>query len=163
MDTAKTAEYVEYIVETLTKNGLTLAAAESCTGGMVSSAIVDYPGASNVFLDGIVSYSNEAKMKFLGVKSETLEKYGAVSSQTAQEMCEGAARESGADIGISTTGVAGPGGGTPEKPVGTVWIGIHTPNGTETKLLQLSGTRTEIREQTTEILLGELKNRIYHN
>lgn len=157
MDTAKT---VEYIVETLAKKGLTIATAESCTGGMAASTIIDYPGASSVFMNGIVSYSNNAKMKFLGVKAETLEKYGAVSAQTAAEMCEGTARVSGTDIGISTTGVAGPGGGTPEKPVGTVYIGIHTPSGTFTKLLQLSGTRAEIRRQTTEILLDELKNRI---
>lgn len=148
----------EYIVKALEKNGLTLAAAESCTGGMVSSAIVDYAGASAVFLSGIVSYSNEAKMRFLGVKSDTLDKFGAVSAETAAEMCEGTAKAIGADIGISTTGVAGPGGGSAEKPVGLVYIGIYFNSKTYTKRLDLKGSRTEIREQTTLILLNELKN-----
>ena len=149
---------VESIVKKLEQKGLTISAAESCTGGMVSSAIVDYPGASAVFMDGVVSYSNEAKMKFLGVKKETLEKYGAVSHQTAEEMCRGVSLNSNTDIGISTTGVAGPGGGTPEKPVGTVYIGICVKGSVKTRLLQLSGTRTEIRQQTTNILLNELNN-----
>ncbi|MBR6401633.1 MAG: CinA family protein [Firmicutes bacterium] len=147
---------VEYIVKTLEGKKMTLSAAESCTGGMVSSVIVDYAGASAVFMDGIVSYSNEAKMKFLGVSPQTLEKYGAVSAQTAEEMCRGVSRESKTDIGISTTGVAGPGGGTPQKPVGTVYIGICINGRVKTKLLELKGSRTEIRQQTTQILLNDL-------
>lgn len=154
----ETEKLAEYIVETLAKKNMTIATAESCTGGMVASAVVDYPGASKVFMDGMVTYSNEAKMKFLGVKSDTLEKHGAVSHETAKEMCEGIARVSGTDVGISTTGVAGPGGGTPQKPVGTVYIGITVNKKTVTKHLELKGTRTEIRKQTTYILLNELKN-----
>ena len=153
-------EIVKYIVNTLEKAGMTLSAAESCTGGMVSSSVVDYPGASSVFMDGIVTYSNEAKMKFLGVSSETLEKYGAVSSETAAEMCSGVAKVSGTDIGISTTGVAGPGGGTAEKPVGLVYIGICIRGEVYTERLMLDGDRTEIRRQTTEILLTRLKEKI---
>lgn len=155
MEVGKT---VEYIVTRLAEKGLTLSSAESCTGGMVSSAIVDYPGASAVFMCGIVSYSNAAKMKFLGVRPETLEKHGAVSAETAEEMCRGAAEAGGTDVGISTTGIAGPGGGTPKKPVGTVYIGIYFKGAVKTKLLKLSGSRTEIRQQTTQTLLNELKD-----
>ncbi len=155
-----TYKNVENIVNILTKKGLTLSAAESCTGGMVSSAIVDYPGASNVFIDGIVSYANEAKMKFLGVKSDTLEKYSAVSPQTAEEMCRGVALRSNTDIGISTTGYAGPVGGTKEDPVGTVYIGIYIKGKVYTERLSLSGTRTEVRQRATEILLERLVNKI---
>ena len=151
---------VEYIVTELEKRKMTISTAESCTGGMVASTIVDYPGASAVFMDGIVTYSNEAKMKFLGVEVDTLEKHGAVSHETAKEMCEGAARVSKTDIGISTTGIAGPGGGTPEKPVGTVYIGITISGDTFTKHLRLGGSRTEIRRRATYELLNELKNKI---
>ena len=159
MDTLAT---VEYIVTTLTQKGLTLSSAESCTGGMVASTIVDYPGASNVFMCGIVSYSNDAKMKFLGVKPETLQQHGAVSAETAAEMCAGVARASGTNIGISTTGIAGPGGATPTKPVGTVYLGICINGEVKTRHLQLTGTRTEIRQQTTKTLLDDLKSAIDH-
>ncbi len=155
-----TYENVEFIVNTLKQKGLTLSAAESCTGGMVSSAIVDYPGASYIFMDGIVSYANEAKMKFLGVKKETLEKYSAVSCQTAEEMCRGVALRSNTDIGISTTGYAGPGGGTEKDPAGTVYIGIFIKGKVCSERLSLSGTRTQVREKATEILLEKLAEKI---
>ncbi len=157
MDTYKS---VEYIVNMLTQMGFMLSVAESCTGGMVSSALVDYPGASNVFSDGIVTYSNESKMKFLGVKSETLEKYSAVSFKTAEEMCKGVALRSNTDIALSTTGYAGPGGGTEEDPAGTVYIGIYIKGEVFTRRLSLSGTRNEVRKKATEILLEELCNRL---
>ena len=150
-------EIVEYIVKKLEKNSLTLSAAESCTGGLVSSAVVDYAGASSVFADGIVTYSNAAKMQFLGVRPETLEAHGAVSPETAEEMCRGVAKVSKTDIGLSTTGIAGPGGGTPEKPVGLVYIGIYMDGTARTKKLMLNGSRTEIRTQTVYILLSWLK------
>ncbi len=150
-------EIVEYIVKTLVERGLTLSAAESCTGGMLSSAIVDYPGASSVFMDGIVSYSNTAKMKFLGVKADTLDKFGAVSPETAAEMCQGVAAVSGTNIGLSTTGVAGPGGGTPEKPVGLVYTGIYINGSTHIAKLRLDGDRTSVRRRTTMLLLTQLK------
>ncbi|WP_309084324.1 CinA family protein [Chelativorans sp.] len=103
---------------------LKLVTAESCTGGMVSAAITDLVGASDVFERGFVTYSNEAKSELLGVSRETLAAHGAVSAETAREMAAGALDRSHADIAVSVTGIAGPGGGTPEKPVGLVWFGI---------------------------------------
>lgn len=104
--------------------GLTLATAESCTGGLIGGRITSVSGSSDVYLGGAVTYSNELKMKMLGVKKETLDKFGAVSRETAAEMAEGIRRESGADIAVSVTGIAGPGGGTETKPVGLVYIGV---------------------------------------
>ncbi|WP_373370114.1 nicotinamide-nucleotide amidohydrolase family protein, partial [Clostridium tepidum] len=114
----------EVAAKLLVEKDLKIAVAESCTGGMVSSVLIDYPGISSVFVEGCVTYSNEAKMKRLGVKEETLDKFGAVSEETAIEMAEGVAKGLNADIGISTTGIAGPGGGSEEKPVGLVYTAI---------------------------------------
>jgi len=110
----------------------TLAVAESCTGGLIGSLLTDVPGSSDWFLLSAVTYANSVKEKVLGVSGETLASHGAVSAETVREMAEGARRVSGADIGIATSGIAGPAGGTDEKPVGTVWIGIATEEGTET-------------------------------
>ncbi len=129
----------------LKNNGLTLATAESCTGGLLADSIVKIPGSSGVFGYGVVTYANEAKMKLLGVKAETLEKYGAVSPQTAAEMAEGVRKLSGSSIGASTTGIAGPDGGTAEKPVGLVYIAVADENGTYVKKLNLSGNREKVR------------------
>ena len=107
------------ITRILIHRKMTVTAAESCTGGLVAGTLVNADGISEVFKESYVTYSNEAKHKLLGVKKETLEKYGAVSRQTAAEMAEGAVRAAGADASVVTTGVAGPGGGTEEKPVGT--------------------------------------------
>lgn len=117
-------ELVQVVCRKLMEKGLTLSSAESCTGGMFASAVTDIPGISQVFQRGLVTYSNEAKMDELGVKAETLEKFGAVSKETAVEMVEGLKRVSGSDVCISVTGIAGPGGGTEEKPVGLVYIGF---------------------------------------
>ena len=117
-------ELVEVVGRKLINHGLTIACAESCTGGMFASALTDIPGISASFDRGIVTYSNRAKVEELGVKPETLEKHGAVSEETAIEMASGVRQVSGTDIGISVTGIAGPDGGTPEKPVGLVYIGI---------------------------------------
>ena len=125
----------------LRAEGKTLATAESCTGGFIAKRITDIAGSSDVFVGSAVTYANEAKIKMLGVKAETLEAHGAVSEEVAIEMAEGIRRVLGADVGISTTGIAGPGGGTDEKPVGTVWIAIATEDGTKTKLLTLSPQR----------------------
>ena len=105
-------------------SGLTIAAAESCTGGMFGAALTDIPGISAVFDRSLVTYSNQAKIDELGVRPETLEQYGAVSEQTALEMAEGVRKKAGTDIGISVTGIAGPDGGTEEKHVGLVFIGL---------------------------------------
>ncbi|MCM1335207.1 MAG: CinA family protein [Bacteroides sp.] len=114
------------VVQYLRAKGQTLATAESCTGGLVSGAVTAVPGASEVFGYGACTYANEAKVKLLSVKPTTLAAHGAVSEETAVEMAEGIRALSGADYGVSTTGIAGPGGGTDKKPVGTVWIGISS-------------------------------------
>lgn len=130
------------VVEFLHKNKLTLACAESCTGGLTSKRITDVSGCSDVFWGGCVTYANEAKMKLLGVRSQTLEKFGAVSEQTAREMAKGVREALGVDIGVSITGIAGPSGGSPEKPVGTVFVGISTKDGERVRALSLSAMRS---------------------
>lgn len=126
----------------LREKGLTLACAESCTGGLISKRITDIAGCSDVFVGGCVSYANEAKIKLLGVSEDTLREWGAVSEQTAKEMAIGVRRVLGTDIGVSVTGIAGPGGGTPEKPVGTVFLGISTRKGEQVRRLSLSSMRS---------------------
>lgn len=130
------------LVMHLRERGMTLACAESCTGGLIAKRITDLAGCSDVFLGGCVTYANEAKEKLIGVKHETLEAFGAVSEQTAREMARGVRLALGADVGIATTGIAGPGGGTPEKPVGTVYIAVSTEAGEKVKLLNLSPKRS---------------------
>jgi PncC family amidohydrolase len=117
--------------ERLRARGLTLAVAESCTGGAMADAITDIAGSSDYFLGGVVSYSNDAKRLLLGVEQGTLDKHGAVSAQAARQMAEGARRALGAGLGAGITGVAGPGGGTPEKPVGLVYICVATSEGAD--------------------------------
>ena len=145
------------IVKTLSEKGLKIALAESCTGGALTSKLVDFPGASAVLLEGAVTYSNDAKMKRLGVQAETLEKYGAVSEQTAIEMARGIAETSGADIGVSTTGIAGPDGGSPEKPVGLVYLGLCVKGETTAVELHLSGNRSKVRSRTVVTALDTLR------
>ena len=125
------------------KKPLTISTAESCTGGMVASKLIEVPGISENFIESIVSYSNEAKIKRLKVKKETLEKYGAVSEEVAREMLAGLKT----DIGISTTGIAGPGGGTKDKPVGLVYIGIKVKNEVKVFKRELKGDRNKIRQR----------------
>ena len=145
---------LEFVIgETLIREQLTIATAESCTGGLLAGRLINYPGISSAFLEGMVTYTNEAKIKRIGVKLETLEKFGAVSHETAEEMAIGIALTAGTDIGISTTGIAGPGGGTEEKPVGLVYIGIYIQGKVKTQKLQLSGSRDYIRNRAvTEAL-----------
>ncbi|NMS88579.1 competence/damage-inducible protein A [Clostridioides difficile] len=145
------------VAKLLVEKNLTIAVAESCTGGLVSSSLINYSGISSVFLEGCVTYSNEAKMKRLGVKKETLEEFGAVSEQTAIEMAEGVAKGLEANIGISTTGVAGPGGGTEEKPVGLVYTAIYINGKTVVKKNIFNGDRRKIRLRATRDLLNELR------
>lgn len=122
----------------LTEKGMTVAVAESCTGGLISHMLTNVPGSSAYFLSSAVTYANQAKTALLGVARETLEQYGAVHENTAAEMAEGVRRMAGSDFGVSTSGIAGPDGGTPEKPVGTVCIGIAGPDGVRTRRLELS-------------------------
>ncbi|HUM82497.1 MAG TPA: competence/damage-inducible protein A [Lachnospiraceae bacterium] len=140
----------ESCVRLLKERVLTLTTAESCTGGMVASRIVGVAGASDVFLQGLVTYSNEAKKKYLGVNSETLEAHGAVSPETAFEMASHGCKNSGTDVCLATTGIAGPGGGTPEKPVGLVYIACCIGGRTAVKKLNLSGSREKIRTQSAQ-------------
>lgn len=129
----------------LTAKGLTVATAESCTGGLVAARLVNFPGISSALGEAHVTYANEAKIKYCGVKPETLAAYGAVSEQTAREMAEGLRNRSGADIAAATTGIAGPGGGTKEKPVGLVYVAVADAGGVQVERLQLSGSRERIR------------------
>lgn len=146
----------ERLVALLNACGMTCATAESCTGGGVGAAITAVPGSSAVYLGGVVSYANEVKSGVLGVKEETLSAVGAVSSETAAEMAAGARRLTGADIAVSVTGIAGPGGGTPEKPVGLVWFGIASNGGVRTEKALFSGDRARVREQAAVHALGML-------
>ena len=137
---------ISTLVERLTELNLTVATAESCTGGLIASNIVDVPGASYCFKEGYVTYSNEAKMKNLGVKDSTLSAYGAVSSQTATEMAIGVRKRASSNFGVSSTGIAGPGGGSPSKPVGLVYVACaYGDNKCKVLELHLHGDRTQIR------------------
>ena len=141
---------IDRFFELLKKHNLSVSAAESCTGGMISAAITDISGASQYFGTGVVTYSNEAKMNILGVKADTLSKHGAVSPETAAEMADGVRRLSGSDIAVSVTGIAGPTGGTAEKPVGLVYIGISGKFGTFSYKNNFAGSRSEVRRQTVD-------------
>ena len=145
------------VVNALRAAGKTVACAESLTGGMLASRLVDVPGASSVLGEAYVTYSNEAKMRLLGVSKDTLRQFGAVSAQCAREMAEGARLAAGADFALSTTGIAGPDGGTPEKPVGLVYVGVASANGCEAQELHLRGERDWIRELTCVNALNALR------
>ncbi len=149
----------ETVAQMLVKRNKTIAVAESCTGGLVASRLIEYPGISAVLLEGAVTYSNEAKMRRLGVKRQTLETYGAVSAETAVEMAEGIAKSSGASIGLSTTGVAGP-GPSEGKPEGLVFIGVYIEGKTYVKELNLAGKRNVIRERAAYNALDYLRRKL---
>ncbi len=146
----------------LQNNGMTLGAAESCTGGMICETVTSMPGASAVFLGGVVSYANEVKINVLGVSPETLSALGAVCEDVAGQMAEGVRRATGADIGISTTGIAGPGGGTAEKPVGTVCFGVSSIKVTKTytRHFGCEKERDEIRRLATDFALSLALNEV---
>lgn len=151
------------VAELLCNKKLSISTAESCTGGMIAATLISYPGISDVFKEGAVTYSNEAKMKRLGVKEETLNNFGAVSEETAREMVEGIAREAKTDIAISTTGIAGPGGGTEEKPVGLVYIGIYIKGNVIVAKFNFTGDREAIRRKTTMNALNILRKELIRN
>ena len=144
--------------EFLQRNGWMIACAESCTGGLLAAALTDTPGSSVWFDRGLVTYSNGAKMQLLGVHPDTLERFGAVSEETAMEMAAGVLSTCDtADFAVSTTGIAGPGGATPGKPVGTVWLAIAARGAApRAELLQLGGDRTAVRAQTVRHALARL-------
>jgi PncC family amidohydrolase len=132
----------------LREKGLKIALAESCTGGLIASRITDIPGASEYFEAGVVVYSNRAKQRFLSVPEQSIRAHGAVSKEVAEKMAEGVRQATGTDIGLSITGVAGPGGGSPEKPVGTVYIGLSAKERTLVRRFQFSGDRLDIKEKS---------------
>ncbi len=134
----------------LRERGLKLVTAESCTGGLIADRLTDVPGSSEYFLGGFVSYAYEAKVASLGVSWDTLHQFGAVSRETVLEMARGARIALSADIAVSVSGIAGPGGGLPEKPVGTTWIGLVTPEGESAQVFYWKGDRRENKEQSAE-------------
>ena len=149
------------IVAELARRGMTLATAESCTGGQVADALVSVPGASAVFRGGVIAYDNSVKISLLSVPGDTLATVGAVSEETAVAMARGARERLGSDLAISTTGIAGPDGGTAEKPVGLVWFALALGNDeTETRRLTFPGNRADIRERATVAALGLLWRRL---
>ncbi|MGH9945050.1 MAG: nicotinamide-nucleotide amidohydrolase family protein, partial [Pyrinomonadaceae bacterium] len=144
----------------LAVNGFTLAVAESCTGGLIAQRLTEVPGSSSYFKEGVISYSNEAKVRLLDVPFDLIEDFGAVSPQVAEAMAEGVKRRAGTDFGIGVTGVAGPGGGTDEKPVGLVYVALADDAHTEHRKLLLPGDRQLIRWRASQAALDLLRRRL---
>jgi len=140
----------------LSQNELKICTAESCTGGLIAKTCTDIAGSSDWFERGLVTYSNQAKMDLLGVKQATLEQFGAVSEQTVREMVQGAQQDSGVEVVIAVTGIAGPGGGSAEKPVGTVWFGFIAGAQTLCEKKVFAGDRASVRQQSTEFALHRI-------
>jgi PncC family amidohydrolase len=149
-----------FIVRLLTKRRQTLALAESCTGGFIANLITNVPGASAVFAGGVVAYANEVKEKFLGVRAKTLKEHGAVSEAVAREMAEGARKKFGVDFAIAVTGIAGPAGGTKDKPVGTVFIALADDFGTVVERRSNSCGRETFKQLTAQQALAMLRKRL---
>ncbi len=148
------------VIELLRKRGETVSVAESCTGGLIGSAFTDIAGSSDVFNGGIITYTNAAKAKLLKVSETDLETYGAVSETVCNAMAQNVTQQLDSTWGISTTGIAGPSGGTPEKPVGTVFLGIHGPSGTTVKHLNVTGSRGMVRERTVNHAFDLLRRQL---
>ena len=149
-------QQAETLVELLKARGLTCATAESCTGGGVGAAITGVPGSSEVFLGGAITYSNAVKHSVLGVSEEALERHGAVSGEVALEMAKGAMRLFASDLAVSITGIAGPGGGSDDKPVGLVWFGIASARGARCEKAIFPGGRDDVRRAAVIHALGML-------
>ena len=143
----------EKIGELLRRRGLRLAVAESCTGGLIGHRITNIPGSSTYYMGSVTAYAYEAKVRLLGVRWETLETYGAVSQETVLEMARGVRNALAADIGVSVSGIAGPGGGTPEKPVGTTWIGLSAAGVDEAWCHAWKGDRLAVKSKSAEAAL----------
>ena len=148
------------LAERLGAAGWRLATAESCTGGWIAKVLTDRPGSSAWFDRGFVTYSNQSKQEMLGVQAETLERYGAVSRETALEMARGVLTHSGADCSVAVTGIAGPGGATPDKPLGTVWLAWGTPRDVDALCEHFQGNREQVRAQTVARALRGLLERL---
>ncbi len=147
----------EIVGQLLTERKLTLAVAESCTGGLIGHRLTNVPGSSDYFLGGVVAYAYDAKERVLGVSHNTLYDHGAVSEETAQEMARGARRTLGADVGIAVTGIAGPGGGLPGKPVGLTWIALSARDFDRAEHFVWDGDRLTNKEKSAEAALEMLK------
>lgn len=150
----------EQVVKLLQEKKIKISTTESCTGGFLAGTIVNVSGASEVFDEGYITYSNAAKHKILGVKKGTLEQYGAVSEETAKEMAEGCAKAAGTQIAVGITGIAGPTGGTKEKPVGLVYMGCYYKEKAKVKKFIFSGDRTQVRKQSVEEALKFILERL---
>lgn len=154
----------EVVVGKLVSKNLKIVTAESCTGGLVAATLVNVAGSSACFDEGYITYSNEAKIRLLGVSKESVRDFGVVSHQVVKEMAEGALKKAGADVAVSVSGIAGPSGGSEAKPVGTVFVGLSILSGegckTETFHFLFHGTREEVRRQTVEEVLRILRNAI---
>ena len=148
------------LTELLTSKNMSIAIAESCTGGSLSSSLTSIPGASSYFNCGFITYSNESKVNMLKVDSQTIELFGAVSEKVAYEMAMGAGQNSKSHLAISVTGIAGPSGGTPEKPVGTVCFGFYVDGNVTTTTQFFSGVRSEIVSESIAFALTELTSKI---
>jgi len=148
------------LIQAFRRRGWTLALAESCTGGLIGHRLTNVPGSSEYFLGGIVAYAYEAKERLLGVRHETLYQHGAVSRETAIEMARGARLALGADVGISVTGIAGPGGGLPDKPVGLTWIAVSTRDREQAQQFVWNGDRMANKEQSAEAALHLLMDTV---
>ncbi len=148
------------LTEVLTSKNMSIAVAESCTGGSLSSSLTSIPGASSYFNCGFITYSNESKVNMLNVDSQTIELFGAVSEKVAYEMAMGAGQNSKSHLAISVTGIAGPSGGTPEKPVGMVCFGLYVDGNVTTTTQFFSGVRSEIVSESITFALTELISKI---
>ncbi len=155
-------EKAEHLIKTLKERRLTLATAESCTGGNIAHRITEVPGASEVMLGGVVSYANEVKTGLLGVNPADIDRHGAVSRPVVEQMALGACRATGAHCSMATSGIAGPGGGTPDKPVGTVWMAWAIKGEVHSELCHFDGNRSSIIEQATSYAITTL-NKILTN
>ena len=150
----------DVVAARLLERGLKIAVAESCTGGLLAKRLTDTPGSSRYFERGYVTYSNASKVGLLGVTAEDLATHGAVSEAVALQMARGAAERAGVDFGVGITGIAGPDGGTTDKPVGTVFVAIHDSAGTVARLLKMTGSRAAIRERATQTALDMVRRRL---
>lgn len=162
IDDIQLAELAADLGKALVERGWTVAAAESCTGGWIAKALTDTPGSSAWFGYGVVTYSNEAKQRVLGVTPATLQRYGAVSQRCVQQMANGVVKLSGARVAVAVSGVAGPDGGSDDKPVGTVWFAYRWPGERVTERMRFHGDREAIRRRAVEHALRRLRKGIDH-
>ncbi len=159
---AKSSELAKVLREIATKKNLKIATAESCTGGLLGDEITNISGASKYYLGGVIAYSNDIKMKVLNVKKETLENHGAVSRECAEEMARGVAKLFNADVAIATTGIAGPRGGSKEKPVGLVYIAYYIFGSVDVEARKFKGSRREIKRKIVEHALEVVERKIVY-